>query len=209
MLPNVGIPADLTGEVGDLALHVGPAPRVQHLWQSSAPTSGAAMTKCMISGLANLPPCRYLSSICGCSSMVEQQPSKLNTRVRFPSPAPDYLAISNPRLKPIPGRASSGGDRNGFGLGSIPFTRSRLSRDIEPSFEADLNRSGFGGRDIADRAHQHARWRGRSTEPCTSTRSSSSPDGPELRHFLNSASSADQQSVCRHDQQHQLIDKPI
>ena len=27
-------------------------------------------------------------SECGCSSMVEQQPSKLNTRVRFPSPAP-------------------------------------------------------------------------------------------------------------------------
>ena len=26
----------------------------------------------------------------GCSSMVEQQPSKLNTRVRFPSPAPDF-----------------------------------------------------------------------------------------------------------------------
>ena len=26
--------------------------------------------------------------ICGCSSMVEQQPSKLMTRVRFPSPAP-------------------------------------------------------------------------------------------------------------------------
>src|SRR6476619_5645030 len=25
---------------------------------------------------------------CGCSSMVEQQPSKLRTRVRFPSPAP-------------------------------------------------------------------------------------------------------------------------
>ncbi len=25
---------------------------------------------------------------CGCSSMVEHQPSKLNTRVRFPSPAP-------------------------------------------------------------------------------------------------------------------------
>jgi hypothetical protein len=25
----------------------------------------------------------------GCSSMVEQQPSKLNTRVRFPSPAPN------------------------------------------------------------------------------------------------------------------------
>jgi hypothetical protein len=26
----------------------------------------------------------------GCSSMVEQQPSKLNTRVRFPSPAPSF-----------------------------------------------------------------------------------------------------------------------
>ena len=26
---------------------------------------------------------------CGCSSMVEQKPSKLTTRVRFPSPAPE------------------------------------------------------------------------------------------------------------------------
>ena len=26
--------------------------------------------------------------LCGCSSMVEQKPSKLTTRVRFPSPAP-------------------------------------------------------------------------------------------------------------------------
>ena len=39
------------------------------------------------------PPCQtapggaYLRQR-GCSSMVEQQPSKLNTRVRFPSPAP-------------------------------------------------------------------------------------------------------------------------
>src|SRR5882762_3629706 len=30
----------------------------------------------------------------GCSSMVEQQPSKLNTRVRFPSPAPITPKIS-------------------------------------------------------------------------------------------------------------------
>src|SRR5262245_14434308 len=29
-----------------------------------------------------------VSFACGCSSMVEQQPSKLMTRVRFPSPAP-------------------------------------------------------------------------------------------------------------------------
>src|SRR4030081_3181452 len=30
----------------------------------------------------------------GCSSMVEQQPSKLNTRVRFPSPAPIFPSTS-------------------------------------------------------------------------------------------------------------------
>ena len=30
------------------------------------------------------------SRIGGCSSMVEQQPSKLMTRVRFPSPAPTF-----------------------------------------------------------------------------------------------------------------------
>ena len=29
----------------------------------------------------------------GCSSMVEQQPSKLMTRVRFPSPAPTFSMI--------------------------------------------------------------------------------------------------------------------
>src|SRR5690606_4210205 len=29
----------------------------------------------------------------GCSSMVEQQPSKLMTRVRFPSPAPAFAAL--------------------------------------------------------------------------------------------------------------------
>ena len=30
-------------------------------------------------------------TICGCGSMVELKPSKLMTRVRFPSPAPDLL----------------------------------------------------------------------------------------------------------------------
>ena len=28
---------------------------------------------------------------CGCSSMVEHQPSKLIVRVRFPSPAPNFI----------------------------------------------------------------------------------------------------------------------
>ena len=31
-------------------------------------------------------------SICGCSSMVEHQPSKLDTRVRFPVPAPQNVS---------------------------------------------------------------------------------------------------------------------
>ncbi len=35
---------------------------------------------------------------CGCSSMVEQQPSKLNTRVRFPSPAPSFLEARLPHV---------------------------------------------------------------------------------------------------------------
>ena len=32
----------------------------------------------------------YFTDFSGCSSMVEQQPSKLMTRVRFPSPAPSH-----------------------------------------------------------------------------------------------------------------------
>ena len=34
-------------------------------------------------------------AFCGCSSMVEHQPSKLDTRVRFPSPAPSIRASSS------------------------------------------------------------------------------------------------------------------
>ena len=32
--------------------------------------------------------------LCGCSSMVERQPSKLVTRVRFPSPAPFFYPLT-------------------------------------------------------------------------------------------------------------------
>ena len=42
--------------------------------------------------LAKLTKLVFLSKLiarCGCSLMVEQKPSKLMTRVRFPSPAPD------------------------------------------------------------------------------------------------------------------------
>jgi 3-(methylthio)propionyl---CoA ligase len=37
----------------------------------------------------------------GCSSMVVQQPSRLNTRVRFPSPAPPYDFLRLPRFSAI------------------------------------------------------------------------------------------------------------
>ena len=42
--------------------------------------------------------CRYIGALLrrGCSSMVEQKPSKLMTRVRFPSPAP-ILSSSGPQ----------------------------------------------------------------------------------------------------------------
>ena len=49
--------------------------------------------------------CRFSEKImlekrCGCSSMVEQQPSKLNTRVRFPSPAPEISKTKQPHISP-------------------------------------------------------------------------------------------------------------
>ena len=67
----------------------------------------------------------YLRAAGGCSSMVEQQPSKLNTRVRFPSPAP-FLMFRTPKsrrravaLWPLRGFFVSGtrkgaGGRSGF-----------------------------------------------------------------------------------------------
>src|SRR5215210_5454990 len=39
---------------------------------------------------------------CGCSSMVEQQPSKLMTRVRFPSPAPTPSPLPSKGLRGVP-----------------------------------------------------------------------------------------------------------
>src|SRR5262249_47286827 len=44
-------------------------------------------------GQLRRPAWRVRSGIRGCSSMVEQQPSKLNTRVRFPSPAPIFSML--------------------------------------------------------------------------------------------------------------------
>src|ERR1700738_3630257 len=50
-----------------------------------APRGSPRMRRC---GL----PKPVTHELSGCSSMVEQQPSKLNTRVRFPSPAPIFFA---------------------------------------------------------------------------------------------------------------------
>ena len=50
----------------------------------SAPALGA--------GCRRFESCHPDHFFCGCSSMVELQPSKLVTRVRFPSPAPEDLS---------------------------------------------------------------------------------------------------------------------
>ena len=44
-----------------------------------------------------LTPVARMGGVCGCSSMVERQPSKLAVRVRFPSPAPVANASAKPR----------------------------------------------------------------------------------------------------------------
>jgi hypothetical protein len=55
----------------------------------SSPTSPTITSRRTENPDDRLCVCRQLPwSPCGCSSMVEQQPSKLMTRVRFPSPAP-------------------------------------------------------------------------------------------------------------------------
>ena len=57
---------------------------------------------CGSSSVGRAPPCqgggresesRLPLQICGCNSMVERQPSKLDTWVRFPSPAPTKFAV--------------------------------------------------------------------------------------------------------------------
>ena len=57
--------------------------------QASQGRVEAAPMPCYLTRMRRAGPIRPASR--GCSSMVEQQPSKLNTRVRFPSPAPSRL----------------------------------------------------------------------------------------------------------------------
>ena len=58
--------------------------------------------------------------------MVEQKPSKLTTRVRFPSPAPFSPSATNPRVLCCAAP-------RGLRWGSIPFTRSIQPQRHEPS----------------------------------------------------------------------------
>src|SRR5665647_1973109 len=53
-----------------------------------------AMTLWIKIPVANQRGAGHIANRRGCSSMVEQQPSKLNTRVRFPLPAPTILLNS-------------------------------------------------------------------------------------------------------------------
>ena len=67
------------------------------IWSGGVDASGVMRsTDCLAPGYEE----------CGCSSMVEQQPSKLNTRVRFPSPAfPRHCCCSSVgRALPCQGR---------------------------------------------------------------------------------------------------------
>ena len=52
-------------------------------------------------GAGSNPVTPINAGICGCSSMVEHQPSKLDTWVRFPSPAP-YLLGGQPNIACAP-----------------------------------------------------------------------------------------------------------
>src|SRR5690606_17468085 len=58
---------------------------------------------------------------CGCSSMVEQQPSKLKTRVRFPSPASlrDLLRLEAGWLLLLCGGDGLGRRRSGCPFGRL------------------------------------------------------------------------------------------
>ena len=82
--------------------------------------------------------CSIFTFVRGCSSMVEHQLPKLETRVRFPSPAPPY----KPRRTPLPGvfyfapnktvragntdfsrtyEVTKGRGRRRYGIGESPF----------------------------------------------------------------------------------------
>ena len=72
------------------------------------------------------------SNTCGCSSMVELQPSKLTTRVRFPSPAPcnHGLPLRGPFFfGDIPGnRTREGGSARWALPGGAPERRGAVER---------------------------------------------------------------------------------
>src|SRR6476660_3657482 len=57
-------------------------------WLDRTPAPGATVADEALNASPNKPTSVTSAAACGCSSMVEQQPSKLMTRVRFPSPAP-------------------------------------------------------------------------------------------------------------------------
>jgi hypothetical protein len=77
------------------AVYGGLSQRCQHPWSTLAQEFGSARILWKVGASRTCQPgvvranrCRWLRPSGGYSSMVEQQPSKLNTRVRFPLPAP-------------------------------------------------------------------------------------------------------------------------
>ena len=70
--------------------------------------------------------------ICGCSSMVERQPSKLVARVRFPSPAPKIfdMCLQLSWIEHRPSKARVGGSNPSRHTNIWWMQRSRLERKI-------------------------------------------------------------------------------
>src|SRR5580704_16517532 len=87
----------------------------------------------------------------GCSSMVEQKPSKLMTRVRFPSPAPKLSYFPKIRSGPI-----IGDKRDAFALSYLHLLRQAVlqralhrwlpqNNENKPNKDQDADQDNFAG----------------------------------------------------------------
>ena len=88
---------------------------------------------------------------CGCSSMVEHQPSKLDTRVRFPSPAPRVRTNCAPFRPPAkPGDIHSASfvlpfksEARGFGFVFLVLVGANCAPFRPPAKPGDIHSASF------------------------------------------------------------------
>ena len=89
--------------------------------------------------------CRLLKLIrCGCSSMVELKPSKLMTRVRFPSPAPALRSILE--IRPCGSVVEHSLGKGEVGSSILPMGTTIEVELTRSSFAIDLIKELFKGR---------------------------------------------------------------